>query len=166
MDCNDGLLDEEASRRPKSRSMARDAMTHFLKAYCVLRRRAIVRKVQNDPVRMWPLVRRILSSSTAIYSGVTGAGRELTIQAEILEVCVSAWQATEELFWNEIRSPSPVLVGYCLVGLRGMDSQRLQQLPNELFERQEVIRIYCGPYGGVPKLGQYAREIVESTEYE
>lgn len=116
-----------------------------------------MQQIRSDLTRNWPLVQRILSTSTTVYSGITGAAGTLTIQAELIDLIASAGPDGERLFWDHLCCPDPVISAYCLDGLLNVRSHHLDHLPNELFQRTELVCFFNGPFSMTVTLGEYAR---------
>ena len=128
-------------------------------------RKRVVRLAHHDPVANWAILRDVLLASRTVSYGRTGVEGSYSVQAEIMDALVQHTEM-EPLLYDELQNKDPVLTAYCLVGLAMMDSDKLNTLPNTLFQRQETVELFNGPFKGKVALSRLAEWLTPEMRRE
>lgn len=112
--------------------------------------------VSGDLFSAWSRVKQVWGKARIIYRGPVGFSAKLHFEFKLLEEFITTYPNCEQLLIEATTDTNPYVCGYALVALEFLGSRYLQNLPNSLLERSEIIVWKLASRKGIVSLGQFA----------
>lgn len=141
-----------------------------LTTWCVFNRKRLIARARlrwqmNRGQLDLETIAQLWASAKGVYKGPVGPGARVTIEFEALLLVTSApASAVEGFLASRMNDPNPILAAYCLTALRDICSPRLEDIPEELLARRELISVHSCCFGCHDTLGGFASNLIEQRQ--
>ncbi len=113
-------------------------------------------------VKSWAKVCAILVKSSEVVDGVEPGQRPPAALRALRRFLKGPRHRVEADLYAALSDPSPVVVGYALLGLSEMGSRLAEELPRKLFARRDIVTEVLGDLRWRGTLGELASETQEA----